>query len=205
MVAIDRVTDRGQRRHRDRGPDPHLAGTRSRSAALYLRVSLGPNAALPIELSGSFAANLGPLQAAVDRIGIIANLTFPPEGGNLGPLDLGFAFKPPNGIGLSVDAGVVRGGGYLYIDVERGEYAGVLELDIAGIVSVKAIGLITTRMPDGSDGFSLLIVITAEFGTGIQLGFGFTLLAVGGILGLNRTMNLPALVEGVRVERHRPR
>lgn len=165
---------------------------------LYLRVSIGADASIPIELSGAFSANLGVLQAAVDRIGLLATLSFPEGGGNLGPLDLAFAFKPPNGVGLSVDAGVVRGGGYLYIDAERGEYAGVLELDIAGIVSVKAIGLITTRMPDGSDGFSLLLVITAEFGAGIQLGFGFTLLGVGGILGLNRTMNLPALVEGVR-------
>ncbi|MDQ2624398.1 MAG: hypothetical protein M3Y20_04470, partial [Actinomycetota bacterium] len=168
---------------------------------LYLRVSIADDAgrpSVPIELSGAFSVNLGPLQAAVDRIGVIARMTFPPDGGNLGPLDLGFEFKPPNGIGLAVDAGVVKGGGYLYIDTERGEYAGVLELDIAGIVSVKAIALITTRMPDGSDGFSLLIIITAEFGAGFQLGFGFTLLGVGGILGLHRTMNLPALVEGVR-------
>ena len=53
-------------------------------------------------------------------------------------------------------------------------------------------------MPDGSPGFSLLIIITAEFGTGIQLGFGFTLLGVGGLLGLNRTMRLQPLMEGVR-------
>ena len=74
----------------------------------------------------------------------------------------------------------------------------MLELSIAEIVTVKAIGLITTKMPDGSKGFSLLIIITAEFGTGIQLGFGFTLIGLGGLLGLNRTMNLPPLVEGVR-------
>ena len=53
-------------------------------------------------------------------------------------------------------------------------------------------------MPDGSPGFSLLIIITAEFGTGIQLGFGFTLLGVGGLLGLNRTMKLRRCAEGVR-------
>ena len=53
-------------------------------------------------------------------------------------------------------------------------------------------------MPDGSQGFSLLIIITAEFGPGIQLGFGFTLIGVGGLLGLNRTMRLEPLVEGVR-------
>ncbi len=164
---------------------------------LYLRVSIGDDA-LPIELSGAFTAALGPIAAAVDRIGVIADLRFPPGGGNLGPADLAFRFKPPNGVGLVVDAGVVRGGGYLYIDAERGEYAGILELDLAGIVEVKAIGLIATRMPDGSAGFSLLLVITAEFGSGIQLGYGFTLLGVGGVLGLNRRMNLPALVQGVQ-------
>src|SRR4029077_4074543 len=53
-------------------------------------------------------------------------------------------------------------------------------------------------MQDGSKGFSLLIIITAEFGTGIQLGFGFTLIGLGGLLGLNRTMRLDALVQSVR-------
>src|SRR5690606_38239983 len=107
-------------------------------------------------------------------------------------------FKPPNGVGLSVDVGVVKGGGYLFFDFDKGEYAGALELTFSEIVSLKAIGVINTKMPDGSPGFSLIIIITAEFGTGIQLGFGFTLLGVGGLLGLNRTMKLEALAEGVR-------
>ncbi|MCK5353650.1 MAG: hypothetical protein KAJ63_00920, partial [Methyloprofundus sp.] len=34
--------------------------------------------------------------------------------------------------------------------------------------------------------------------TGIQLGFGFTLLGVGGLLGLNRTVKIEPLAEGVR-------
>ena len=40
--------------------------------------------------------------------------------------------------------------------------------------------------------------MTADFGAGIQLSFGFTLLAVGGLLGLNRTMLLQPLMDGVR-------
>ena len=52
-------------------------------------------------------------------------------------------------------------------------------------------------MPDGSKGFSLLIIITADFPP-IQLGFGFTLNGVGGLLGLNRTVNIEVLREGVR-------
>lgn len=164
---------------------------------LYLSVGIGDGPSVPVEISGAFTAEFGPVKAAVDRVGLVVTLGFPEDGGALGPLDLGFRFKPPNGVGLSVDAGAISGGGYLYVDAERGEYAGAVELEFAGFLELKGIGLISTRMPDRPDGFSLLVVITAEFGTGIQLGYGFTLLAVGGIIGLNRAMNLRALTEGV--------
>ncbi|MET7717591.1 DUF6603 domain-containing protein [Streptomyces sp. NPDC005407] len=168
---------------------------------IYLAARLG-GGSVPLELSAGFSAALGPIRASVDRMGVLADLSFPEGGGNVGPLNLDFGFKPPNGVGLAVDAGVISGGGYLYVDSDRGEYAGALELEFAGFLTLKAIGLISTRMPDGSKGFSLLIVITAEFGGGgIQLGYGFTLLAVGGLIGLNRGMNLQALTEGVRTGR----
>ena len=141
---------------------------------------------------------LGPLMASVENIGLSSKLTFPPDGGNLGPLNMGLGFKPPNGIGLAIDAGVVKGGGYLYFDFDKGEYAGALELTISNWLSLKAIGLINTKMPGGQPGFSLLVIITAEFNPGFQLGYGFVLLGVGGLLGLNRTMLLDPLVQGVR-------
>jgi hypothetical protein len=165
---------------------------------LYLKLGPGSDGSLPAELSTAFQASLGPLQASVDRIGLNVTTTFPARGGNLGPANLAFSFKPPSGVGLSVNVGIVQGGGFLYIDTDRGEYAGALELVFADFLSLHAIGLITTKMPDGSSGFSLLVIITADFGTGIQLGFGFTLLAVGGLVGLNRTMLLQPLMNGVR-------
>ncbi len=154
---------------------------------------------VPIELAATFKGNFSVLKGTVENVGLTISFAFPDEGdGNLGPVDLSLGFRPPNGVALAVDAGVVKGGGYLYFDHQREEYAGALELVFSEWITVKAIGLITTRMPDGSRGFSLLVIITAEFGTGIQLGFGFTLLAVGGLLGLNRTMRLQPLMEGVR-------
>ncbi|GAA2430339.1 hypothetical protein GCM10010191_49870 [Actinomadura vinacea] len=165
-----------------------------------LTISASPDGGgMPIGLGAAFKAELGPIQAVVEQIGLSANLAAKPDhDGNLGPLDVSLGFMPPKGVGLKLDAGIVAGGGYLYFDPERGEYAGALELEFAGFIEVKAIGLITTRMPDGTEGFSLLIILTAEFGGGgIQLGFGFTLLGVGGILGLNRRMDFAALVEGV--------
>ncbi|ANN19113.1 hypothetical protein SD37_28145 [Amycolatopsis orientalis] len=165
-----------------------------------LTISASPSRdGIPIGLGTTIKAELGPITAVVEQLGLTADLTFKSgNDGNLGPVDLSLGFKPPKGVGLSVNAGIVSGGGYLYFDPDRGEYAGALELEFAGLVELKAIGLITTRMPDGSDGFSLLIVIATEFGGGgIQLGFGFTLLGVGGVLGLNRRMDFAALLDGV--------
>jgi hypothetical protein len=154
---------------------------------------------IPVSVGADIRAALGPIAAVVQNMGVTATFSFPPgNSGNLGPLQFDLGFKPPNGVGLSVNAGIVQGGGFLYIDTDRGEYAGALELVFADFLSLHAIGLITTKMPDGSSGFSLLVIITADFGTGIQLGFGFTLLGVGGLLGLNRIMLLQPLMDGVR-------
>jgi hypothetical protein len=152
----------------------------------------------PTSVSADIKASLGPLQVVVEQIGVEIDFALKDDRkGNAGPVDISIGFKPPKGAGLSIDAGVVKGGGYLFFDPDKGEYAGVAELSIAEIVSVKAIGLITTKMPDGTPGFSLLLIITTDFPP-IQLSFGFTLNAVGGLLGLNRTVVMDTLRDGVR-------
>ena len=97
----------------------------------------------------------------------------------------------------SLDGGGFKGGGFLYLDIPKGEYAGALELSFQGIVDVQAIGILNTKLPDGQPGFSLLILISAEFAP-IQLSFGFTLIGVGGLIGLNRTILFDPLRAGVR-------
>jgi hypothetical protein len=145
----------------------------------------------------SASVKLGPVTAAIDRIGFSTNCTFPQGGGNLGPANVTFAFKPPDGAGLAIDAGAIVGGGYLFFDDANQQYAGILQLEIQGGIALKAIGLLTTRLPDGSAGFSLLVIIFGEF-TPIPLGFGFTLNGVGGLFGVNRTMNLEPLRAGIK-------
>jgi hypothetical protein len=190
----------------------YFSGSGGLEVSLPLHIQLGPieiqsaliaikpaDGHVPLDLAASVKASLGPLTAVVQNVGIKAIFSFPPgRDGNLGPLQFDLGFRAPDGIGLSIDAGVVKGGGFLGIDVERGEYVGALELTFQDIISLKAVGIITTRMPDGSKGFSLLVIITAEFGSGLQLGFGFTLLGVGGILGLNRVVAIEALSSGIR-------
>lgn len=167
--------------------------------SVFLALRIQPDSALELEMSTIFSAKLGTLTASVERMGGIGRLYFG-EGNEskYGFFDLSLDFKPPNGVGLSLDAGAVKGGGYLFFDFDREEYAGALELVFSEWIALRAIGLVTTKMPDGSKGFSMVIIVTVEFGSGLQLGLGFTLLGVGGLLGLNRTVNVQPLAEGVR-------
>jgi Family of unknown function (DUF6603) len=149
-----------------------------------------------LELSGSVSAGLGSFGLSIDRLGTTALLSFPDGGGRLGPAELSLAFKPPEGIGITLDAGVVRGGGFVGFYPERAEYAGVLDLAI-GPISVKAIAILTTRLPGGGTGWALLLLVFSEF-RAIQLGYGFTLNGVGGILGLQHGISSQALQDGLR-------
>ena len=165
----------------------------------FLGLYIKEDGTLDLETSLALGANLGPLRAVVERMGAKSATKFV-EGtqADYGSVATSLGFKPPSGVGLSLDAGVIKGGGYLYIDAERGEYAGALELTFSEWIALKAIALISTRLPDGSQGFSLLIIITVEFGSGIQLGFGFTLIGVGGLLGLNRKTSIEPLAASIR-------
>ena len=154
---------------------------------------------LPIILTAGLSVNLGPVSVAVEDIGVQATVKIVSDRtGNLGPLDVFFGFKPPTGVGLAIDAPAVTGGGFLQFDPAREEYSGILQLEIAETVAVKAIGLLTTRLPDGSKGFSLVIIIAAEGFPPIQLGFGFTLTGIGGLLGINRTVMVDVLRNGLK-------
>jgi hypothetical protein len=161
--------------------------------SIHLELTAG-GSGLALETSVSGSGTLGPISASVDRIGATTNVGFTP--GNLGPAQLDVAFKPPSGLGIVVDAGVITGGGYISFDPVKGEYAGVLELSLLGI-SIKAIGVLDTKLPDGSSGFSFLIILTFDLPP-IQLGFGFTLNGLGGLAGINRTMVLDALRDAMR-------
>jgi hypothetical protein len=185
-----------------------LTGSGDLRAVLPVQQQIGPlrldsvSVELAVDTQGIRAALgatggvvLGPLTATVDGVGAQGVVRF--AEGNLGPLDAAFAFKPPTGAALSVDAGAVTGGGFLFFDPAREQYAGGLHLEF-GAITLNAIGLLTTRLPNGRRGFSLLVIIQASGFAPIQLGFGFTLNGVGGLLGVNRTVALDVLRAGVR-------
>jgi hypothetical protein len=143
---------------------------------------------IEVELSGSFQVQIGPFQGSIDRLGTKLNLD------NLlnGVAQAGWGLKPPSGAGLAIDAGVIKGGGFLLFDPERGEYGGILDIKLMQI-GVKAIGLLGTKNPQG---WSLLLIITAQLPP-IQLGFGFTLTGLGGLIGVQHTIDKDALSAGL--------
>ncbi len=142
---------------------------------------------------------IGPITAVIQGLGITANIS-PAESGNLGPVGVGLSIKYPTGIGISLETAVFTGGGFLMFAPDNHTYAGALELSFKGLkgFSLTAIGVLTTQMPDGSSGTSILIIITAVFPVAIPLSYNFFLQGVGGLLGLHRTINITQLQEKTR-------
>lgn len=151
-----------------------------------------------LELQTTITAELklGPLSAVVNNIGLSTAIYFT-KPGSLGSSDLDYGFKPPDGAGLAIDTSGIIGGGYLEFDTKNERYAGILALSF-GEIALVAIGLIATKLPNGKPGFSMLINIGVIFDPPIQLQYGFTLSGVGGLIGINRTMDTQALQRGFK-------
>lgn len=147
-----------------------------------------------LELSAALGLKLGPFRASVDRIGLQVEGGF--REGNLGIMQLEAGFRFPNGIGLLLDTKHIKGGGYLFIDRERREYAGVLEVKL-GPVNVKAFGLLQTRTEERED-WSLLIFLFGQFNP-IPLVLGINFSGAGGMIGVRRGVDVAKLQAGARL------
>jgi hypothetical protein len=152
---------------------------------------------LTVEVGVTAIAALGPFTVTASRFGIAASVAASGHG-NLGPVDADLSFDPPSSLGIAIASPAVSGGGFLSFDDRSGTYAGAVELTLVGTVAVSGIGVVTTRMPDGQPGFALLILITAEGFTPVQLGLGFTMTGIGGLIALNRTVDADAVRGGLK-------
>ena len=182
----------------------HFKGSAAFEVALYPLLHLGPLSinSVTVKLSApsggaprvkldvgvGIAATLGPVGAVIQGIGLSADTTF--QHGNAGSFDFAVGFKSPDGIGLAIDASAVSGGGFLAHDEAKHEYSGVVQLEFIEL-QLQGFGLITTQVAGGA-GYSLLVLVDAEFPP-VQLGWGFTLNGVGGLLAIDRTASTDAL------------
>ncbi len=178
-------------------PVGEIGGGLSLDAVKLIFADKGAAYDISIAFQGA-VLSLGPLTGTVSGLGFVATVEPRSEGdGNLGPLQLDLGYLPVTGLGFSVNTCGLGGGGCLRFDDINKRYAGVLALDF-GDIGLVAIGLITTRMPDGTDGFSMLVSITATFDPPIELSYGFTLSGVGGLIAVNRSMSTEELRKGIK-------
>lgn len=117
-------------------------------------------------------AQFGPLKAVMDGAGVWIGRW---DNGNGGLL-------PPQGIGASLEAGPVSGGGFLKI-IGDNEFAGAFQLKILGIGAFSY--CVYKTLPSGDVSFVALIGIRLPM-PGIQISFGFAVSGFGGLVGINR-------------------
>ncbi len=166
---------------------------------LYLEIELTFGDPSEISLAVAFAVEIGPITVTLDGIGLRLIGEVAADGdGQLGPFDLELAFKPPTGFGVVIDiAGIVTGGGFLDFDPARGEYSGAFAVQVFEGLGLTAIGMLTAPLPGQDDGWSLFFSISTRFPFPIQLSFGFTLNAIGALVGIHRRMDTDAIGAGI--------
>ncbi len=141
-----------------------------------------------LDIGAAITTKLGrAMVAIIDGAGL--HLHFDPARVIDGDNPLTVSVKPPTGIGLQLNTGLVRGGGFL--SVRSDGYGGALELRL-GPVEVKAVGLLTLEPR-----FGIVVVMSIGFMPPIDLTFGFTLNAVGGVLAVEHRLDSDALRAGI--------
>ncbi len=141
---------------------------------------------------------LGPIRIEVGGLGAALTLRMAPNGdGTLGELDVRLELLAPTRLVIVVESDAVNGGGFVDYDPATGRYTGGLAVDLFGL-GITALVVVDTMIPGDPDAWALFASLGATFPTPIPLGFGFTLVGVGGVLALDRTMDAEALATGLR-------
>ena len=159
---------------------------------LGLKASSDNGIDLKVGVTGS--AQLGPVLISVENLGTTLSLKPVEEGqppGVFGDLDLSFDFKPPDGLGIELDTNGVKGGGFIWRSQDQ--YSGIVEIDLRGF-AVQALAVLDTQQPE----VSLFFAIFAEFEPPIQLGGGWKIPRIGGLIGFNRTVSLDVIGSGIK-------
>ncbi len=186
------------------GASANANGAQNLTATLPTSFDLGPvhipsvnlGLSLPGGGLGTWAGpdlqfSLGPVGLTVFGFGLEFDVG-PATGGtgNLGPLSLSVRLRPPTGASIGISAPAVSGAGLLN-SPSPDNYMGAVALQV-GDLSISGVGLLSTRTPTGQQEFSLVVLASVGIPM-VEIGFGFSLVGLGALVGVNRTINVPAL------------
>ncbi len=154
------------------------------SGAVYARLA-GDQISTRLLVSFSASAQFGPINLQIEDTGAEIDNS---------RASASFKLVPPNGVGMSVDAGVIAGGGFLQMenDSQQPRYSGALQLKVMGL-NVFAFGILS-RTTSGKQSFIAVIGVRFPL-PGIQIGFGFAISGIGGLIGINRRADTDQLRE----------
>ncbi|MFZ5480956.1 MAG: DUF6603 domain-containing protein, partial [Myxococcota bacterium] len=159
-----------------------------------VRVGVSVGETLTAEATVSGGVKLGPFALALADVGFGVTVT-PGDGrGPFGGLAVEAGLRGPSGFGLALDVpGLGAGGGFLHHDEALARYTGAAAFDLFG-VGIAALGIVDTGDPRG---WSMVLSLSARM-PGVPLGFGFTLLGLGGVVAVHRALAPDALRRGLR-------
>ncbi|MEV0034066.1 DUF6603 domain-containing protein [Nocardia sp. NPDC050793] len=158
-----------------------LPGVSTRGCAVGIGMAEGKLALLPSLTAFAQPPGL-PLALLLGGLGVSIPIDIGVGGIGVRP---SLEAKMPSDIGVSLALPPVSGGGALLRDGNG--YRGVLDIDL-GVVGVKAVGVLNLEP------LSFLVLLGLQLPyPGVQLGFGFALDAVGGIVGVNRRIDIDRL------------
>lgn len=180
------------------GKGLHLKSGSGLTVTLPVALSTGPLAlqqvaltlapteqAVAVTVAATLAVKVGPVGVVVQGMGVRATARLPSTSQ---AFDLDASFVPPTGLGLSIAAPVVSGGGSL--SWADGRYTGALHVKIADLVDLAAFGVLQTGT--ATQHWSLVVVLAGHIPP-IELGWNFRLTGLGGLLALHRGLSTDAL------------
>lgn len=169
------------------------------SGASLPGLSMGPldvtvalnGTALEVRLAGSVGLDLGGVPVHLDLAGLGLGMPFSLGGEAPAGFDRSRLVPAvPSGAGIDLGLPMISGSGRVQRTGD-GRYTGLISVSLPPL-SVNAFGVL------GLDPFSLLVVLGATFPPpGIQIGFGFSVNGIGGIVGINTRVDREALTRAV--------
>ena len=147
-----------------------------------------------LTVSATVSVNVGPVRIAVSGLGATFSLGLSTRFESANELiDVSASLPMPTGLAVSIDSAAVAGGGFLQrIEAPDGEvtWRGGMALRLGERYDVAAWGVVETG---GGRPYTLLAFLSVRFDPPLYLNAALNLVALGGVVALNRRMDANAL------------